>query len=369
MSPRFRPEEFIGWPITYQELLPYYLTAEQIMNVTGEYAEGSALQETLLHRLRFGGFADATSIPLAVDLNVTRYGQVHSNVFFSSIIFLAYALNTRPFDLAVNTRVVQVLTENGRAAGVKVVTSDQQTCTIKAKTVILSASTFETPRILLNSHIPGEAIGKYLVNHPSVLAYAKINRNQFPEVLGNAAVMVPSAEERKHTFFILGTDPVNYWWYHYEERKLLDELRFRMLGLTTMEPRIDNHVSLDLSKLDSYGMPLLKVQFSYSSQDQAKIRELTDIIYAAAKTTGLDFYENPSLLPPGLDNHEAGTCRMGDDPATSATNRYGQIHGVPGLYVADNSVLPLTGAANPTLTTVALAIRTADYILGNMKGG
>lgn len=54
---------------------------------------------------------------------------------------------------------------------------------------------------------------------------------------------------------------------------------------------------------------------------------------------------------------------MGDDPATSATNRYGQIHGVPGLYVADNSVLPLTGAANPTLTTVALAIRTADYIL------
>ena len=54
---------------------------------------------------------------------------------------------------------------------------------------------------------------------------------------------------------------------------------------------------------------------------------------------------------------------MGDDPATSATNQYGQIHGVPGLYVADNSVLRLTGAANPTLTTVALAIRTADYIL------
>ena len=194
MSPRFRPDEFINWPISYHELLPYYLIAEQIMNVTGQYTEGSALQETLLHRLRFGGFSDATNIPLAVDLNVTQYGQVHSNVFFSSIIFLAYALNKRPFDLAVNTRAVQVLTESGRAAGVKVVTSDQKAYTIKAKTVILSASTFETPRILLNSHIPAEAIGKYLVNHPSVLVNSKINRNQFREVLGNAAIMVPGSE-------------------------------------------------------------------------------------------------------------------------------------------------------------------------------
>ncbi len=53
---------------------------------------------------------------------------------------------------------------------------------------------------------------------------------------------------------------------------------------------------------------------------------------------------------------------MGDDPSISATNRYGQIHGISGLYVADNSVLPSMGAVNPTLTTVALAIRTADYI-------
>lgn len=363
MSPRFQPEEFNTWPITYEEILPYYLAAEQVMNVTGEYSEGSAIQETLLHRLRFGGFPGATAIPLAVDLNVTRYGQVHSNVFFNSILFLSSALFTRPFDLAVNTRAVQVLTENGRAAGVKVVTSDHETFTIKARTVILSASTFETPRILLNSHIPGPAIGRYLVNHPSVLAYSKINRNQFPEVLGNASIMVPSSADRNHTFFIFGTDPVQYWWYHYEERKLLDELRFRMLGLTTMEPRYDNYISLDTGKRDRFGMPLSRVQFSYSARDQAKIRELTATIVDAAAAGGLQFYENPILLTPGLDNHEAGTCRMGDNPATSATNRYGQIHGVPGLYVADNSVLPLTGAANPTLTTVALAIRTADYIV------
>ncbi|MDQ0900668.1 GMC oxidoreductase [Paenibacillus sp. V4I7] len=363
MSPRLLPEEIKSWPISYQELVPYYLTAEQIMNVTGAYAKGSALQEKLLQRLRFGGFPDATDLPMAVDLDVTRYGQLHSNVFFSSIIFMAYALNMKPFDLAVNTRAVQVLTERGRAAGVKVVTADSKSCTIRAKTVILSASTFETPRILLNSNIPGAAIGRYLVNQPTVVAAAKIKRNQFPEVLGNAAIMVPSAENRKYMFFTLGTDPLEYWWYHYEERKLLDELNLGFFGLATLESRFENHVSLDPNRRDPYGVPLLKVQFSYSSQDKAVIRELTASIRIAAAAMGLDFYENPSLIPPGLDNHEAGTCRMGDDPATSATNQYGQIHGVPGLYVADNSVLPLTGAANPTLTTVALAIRTADYII------
>ena len=119
MCPRLLPEDFKSWPIPYQELVPYYLTAEQIMNVTGAYAKGSALQEKLLHRLRFGGFPDATDLPLAVDLDVTRYGQLHSNVFFSSLIFMAYALNMKPFDLAVNTRAVRFSPREVRAAGVK----------------------------------------------------------------------------------------------------------------------------------------------------------------------------------------------------------------------------------------------------------
>ncbi|MCF2938081.1 GMC family oxidoreductase [Paenibacillus alkaliterrae] len=54
---------------------------------------------------------------------------------------------------------------------------------------------------------------------------------------------------------------------------------------------------------------------------------------------------------------------MGDDPAVSVTNRYGQIHGISGLYVAGNSVLPFIGATTPSLTAAAIAIRTADYIV------
>lgn len=69
------------------------------------------------------------------------------------------------------------------------------------------------------------------------------------------------------------------------------------------------------------------------------------------------------LRPPCAVMHESSTCRMEDDPATSATNRHGQIHGVQGLYVADNSVLPTLTAAGPFLFNTALAIRLADHIV------
>ncbi|MBU8909590.1 GMC oxidoreductase, partial [Desertibacillus haloalkaliphilus] len=108
---------------------------------------------------------------------------------------------------------------------------------------------------------------------------------------------------------------------------------------------------------------MLNIDFSYSDNDQLVISEMTDTIRQILKKVAGD--DNPSvcIMPIGSDYHETGTCRMGDDPSTSATNRYGQIHGVEGLYVADNSVLPTVGRANPTLTTVAFAIRTADYIV------
>ncbi|MFC4768666.1 GMC oxidoreductase [Effusibacillus consociatus] len=331
------------------------------MNITRFYSKGSALHEMLLDRLRFGGFPEATDIPMAVDLEVTKYGQVHSNVFFSSILFLAYALNTRPFDLAVNTRAVQVLTEKGKAAGVKAVTSDNKSCIIKAKMVILSASTFETPRILLNSNIPGEAIGRYLVNHPVVVAHASVKRDQFPEVLGIATLLVPSSVDRNYQLLAF-TD----FWSHYEEKPLRKEVNFELHGYGVVEPRVDNYISLDPRRRDEYGVPMLNVQFSYSHKDQDLIRKIYDSLLAFSSTMMLSLDALPQLFAPGRDNHESGTYRMGDDPSTSATNRYGQVHGITGLYVADNSVLNLTSPANPTLTTVALAIRTADHIIEQM---
>jgi choline dehydrogenase-like flavoprotein len=60
--------------------------------------------------------------------------------------------------------------------------------------------------------------------------------------------------------------------------------------------------------------------------------------------------------------HLLGTARMGDDPRTSVTDAFGRLHEVPNVVVADGSVFPSSGGANPTLTIMALALRAARAI-------
>ena len=61
--------------------------------------------------------------------------------------------------------------------------------------------------------------------------------------------------------------------------------------------------------------------------------------------------------------HQAGTCRFGDDPATSVLNRDCRAHELDNLYVADTSVFPSIGAVNPALTAMANALRVGDHVL------
>jgi gluconate 5-dehydrogenase len=367
MTPRLSPVQFESWPISYKDIVPYYQIAEEMMDVTTDYAKGSSIQQTLLQRLRARGLAEAQALPIAADLQASQFGIIHSNVFASSINFFARALNIRPFDLAVNTRAVQVLTGKGRAAGVKIMTQGGKSYTIAAKTVIISAGTWETPRLLLYSGIPGKAIGHYLVNHPKVISTAKGNRDQFGEVSGVASLMIPNPDNSRILMNGMAPDPEEYYWYAYQDKPYLNQLKFRFYCQGTMEPRFENHVFLVPGTEDVYGVPRLQVKFSYSNQDRVMIAEQFKFLGKAVGIMGLEFDNAPRLLVPGEDNAECGTCRMGLDPDTSATDVFGQIHRIPGLFVADNSVVRLSGPANPTLTTVALAIRTADYISSQIK--
>ncbi|WP_313999440.1 GMC family oxidoreductase [uncultured Paenibacillus sp.] len=361
VAPRMPVSETAGWPVPAKELQHYYAIAERAMGVTPFYQEGSYYTSVLLERLLERGFPDAVPMPIAVDLEPTRYGQLHSNAAFSSIAWFAEALNRRPYDLAVNARAVEILTGQKRVTGVRVMTPDKKSYVMKAKTVVLSASTFENPRLLLASGIPGRAIGHYLTTHSLQGLTGYFDREQFPEVLGALGILIPGREDRPYQVMI-GGPPEEYNAYQqYLVKPLQERLRVVAGAFGVVESRFENRVELDPLERDEYGVPVIRVHFSYSEKDQAVIRDMQEGVrrlFSAMQATAVE--EEPGPLTEAI--HDAGTCRMGYDPDTSVTDLHGQVHGISGLYAADNSVIPTSGTANPTLTAVALALRTADYI-------
>ena len=73
--------------------------------------------------------------------------------------------------------------------------------------------------------------------------------------------------------------------------------------------------------------------------------------------------------PPYPSTHNLGTCRMSERPEDGVVDGWGEAHDVPNLFVSDGSVMTTGGAANPTLTIVALAIRQAEYIAAELAAG
>ncbi|WP_409271597.1 GMC oxidoreductase [Neobacillus sp. SCS-31] len=361
-TPRPIEEELRRWPINRRELDVYYRMAERLLHVTTDWAKGSSLQEQMLRRLHAAGILEAHDMPLALDLTPSRRGEVHSNAWYSSINALAAALFDRPYDLAVDAYVYRVRTQGARVSGVDVYDANKKSHRIRARNVVVSASTLETPRLLLNSNIKGEAIGRYLTGHVSMIGIGTVSRGQFSDRLGNVSILKFETEDDPYQIQILGPD--QYWSYQqFEDKELKDRLMIVYASFGRVEPRFDNRVYIEQNQKDEYGVPMQQVQYSLSETDRQTAQKVEQGIRESARAMGVTLDESSLVLrPPGADMHESCTCRMGDDPATSATNRYGQIHGVQGLYVADNSVLPTLTAAGPVLSNTALAIRQADHI-------
>lgn len=365
--PRMSASDLMRWPVSMKEMGFYYNLAEKIMNVSLNVTKGALLTQTLLGRLHQNGFTSAIDTPLAINTEPFKYETLNTNIYFSSIELLGEAMNRTSIDLAINSRATKVLTEKNKISGLRVTSSDKRTFDLKAKNIVLSASTLGSAQILLNSDIQGEAIGHYLSGHSRANAIGKVSRDEFPESLGPCWFLIPGTESCPYQILFTGApvgdkidDPIG------KDR----EIRIQFNGYGEIQPRFDNYISLDPQNRDEYGVPELQVNFTYSEQDKLVIQKLIDAEKRASDAMQVPLISegsNPVFEVPEVFDHEVGTCRMGNDPFTSATNRYGQVHGIQGLYVADNSVQPTSGTANPTLTTVALAIRTADYISEQLK--
>lgn len=141
-----------------------------------------------------------------------------------------------------------------------------------------------------------------------------------------------------------------------------------MMGETI--PKESNYVALDPEKRDEWGMPLLKVSVEYDDNDEKMLEDFFEQMSEMYDKAGFtNIRTRDSEQAPGLDIHEMGGVRMGNDPKTSLLNRWNQLHACKNVFVTDGACMTSTGTQNPSLTYMALTARSANYAVDELKKG
>jgi choline dehydrogenase-like flavoprotein len=125
------------------------------------------------------------------------------------------------------------------------------------------------------------------------------------------------------------------------------------------QPRYDNHVAIDLSRTDRFGLPQLTVTHYYSERDVAACNALIKKAREILRQAGALFCYVHHIK---TFSHAVGTVRMGKDPTTSALDEFCRFRGVDNLYVVDGSFMPTSAGLNPSLTISANALRVGEHI-------
>ncbi|RZK47262.1 MAG: GMC family oxidoreductase, partial [Pedobacter sp.] len=141
-----------------------------------------------------------------------------------------------------------------------------------------------------------------------------------------------------------------------------------MMGETI--PKETNMVSLDHTNKDDWDMPLLKISVVYDDNDEKMREDYFEQLSEMLTSAGFkNIKTQRSTQSPGLDIHEMGGIRMGNDPETSLLNRWNQVHSCKNVYVTDGACMTSTSTQNPSLTYMALTARAVDHAVGELKRG
>jgi choline dehydrogenase-like flavoprotein len=134
-------------------------------------------------------------------------------------------------------------------------------------------------------------------------------------------------------------------------------------------PVFEARVEVDPQVKDHWGIPVARLSGHRHEHDIEIARFVAQKAEDIVKEAGA-FRTWKSIPGTGLSGgqHQAGTCRMGDDPQTSVTNRFGQVHEVDNLFIADGSLNVTNGGFNPALTIMALGYWVGGYIAKEWKG-
>ncbi|MFH8251178.1 GMC oxidoreductase [Microbacterium sp. B2969] len=384
--PRPGGSERIGFLPDLDELLA---EGDRLLGVTTDAFDGAPF--TALVRERLAAAVDDHREPAArvqrMPLAVHRR-EDGALVWSSSDIVLGDVSRANAnFAIHDESLVTRVLLSDGRAAGVEV--RDRRTGelhTVRARFVVVAADALRTPQVLFASGIRPAALGRML-NDQSQVVYATRIRDAAPAaasategVADEHAVVGGALSEQSGVSWVPFTDAEPF----HGQIMQLDASPIPLadddpvvpgsivgLGLfTAKDLQWDDRVEFSDDEQDWYGMPAMRIHYRLTDADHDVLDRARAQIVELAKAVGEPIGDAPFTMPLGASLHYQGTTRMGEtDDGASVCGPDSEVWGAPGVFVAGNNVIPTATACNPTLTSVALAVRGARRIAADLALG
>jgi len=388
------------WPISLKDLGPYYARVEEIFRVTGhadglpQYPDGNFIPDDSPWSGSMQRFV-AAGKSMAIPVCKARSSQGVDGLASSVNLLLPDAVATGKLRAIPNVVVRELSVDKNTGLLNEVHFVDRlsrREMSVKARVVVLAAGTLESTRLLLNSKIANSSgvLGHYLIDQiygagiSCSVPEARDGKGG-PDLMGGSGIIPRFRNiDSKAKNFIRGyalnlysnthgMDPHHFAAYGEELQNKLDSYYgsgFSAGIMGEVLARYENHVSIDKNVVDAWDIPALRIQTSYTDNEFNMARDAVDTAVALAEAAGFEVLtKNYDPNPPGYSIHELGTCRMGDDPKTSVLNKWNQSHDIKNLFVVDGSSFVSAGWQNPTMTILALAMRSAGYLADQMRMG
>lgn len=441
MAWRFMPEDFkmkstygevkgstlTDWPISYEDLAPFYDQAEREIGVSGDMSENPfaanrdhpypmpafefnkdgeylanvcrkmglhpfsipMLRNSVPYNGRAGCIRNRTCCGFACAVNAKNGTQ-------NTVI--PVAMLTGNCEVKTNCFVFRIHTdEKHRATAVSYFDEKKKEHLLEADVIVVSASASETARLLLNSkstRFPqgigndNDWVGHNLQGHAYTGASGLFDFDIL-DLAGPGACMAIMDYNHHNEGIIGGGLLANEFYqlpYAFSQHRPpgaarwgLENKRFqrenyfrlgRMIGPIQEMPNWESRVMVSGKVKDYWGVPVVVNTGERHPLDEKQCDFLSSKAENILKVAGaIQTWKHGGGGGMTGGQHQAGTCRMGDDPATSVVDRYGRVHDLDNLYIADGSVMVNNGGFNPVLTIMALAFRTGNHIVRKWTGG
>ncbi|MEC5145108.1 GMC family oxidoreductase [Chitinophaga sp. 212800010-3] len=421
----------VDWPIRYQDIAPWYSYVEKFVGISGNkdglahLPDGEFLPPMELTCVEnyFKDFVGKNykdrQVIYARCAHLTQPQQVHldqgrgqcqkrdlcqrgcpfGGYFSSNSSTLPWAEKTGNLTLRPFSVVHSIIYDEkkGKATGVRVVdTNTKEMMEYYANVIFVNAAAVNTNLILLNStsnRFPNGlgndsgVLGRYFAFHNyrgHISAQYEGFRDSATDGRRPTSAYIPRFRNvhKQETDFLRG-----YAAGFYSDRgthtntegfgkQLKDQLfnsepgpwfvGSHMMGETI--PKEKSTVTLDPNKKDTWGIPQLNINVDYDDNDEKMLKDFFEQMtemYTKAGFTNIQ--TGDSKQAPGLDIHEMGGVRMGNDPKTSMLNKWNQLHACKNVFVTDGACMTSTSTQNPSLTYMALTARAVDYAVTQLK--